>query len=108
MKWLVYIVKCSDNSLYTGITNNLPRRVWLHNNKLGAKSLRGKVPVKLVFKEIYKDQKDAAKREREIKSWSRKKKIELIAGGAEEGFTLSKPSLRRAASSTVEQLPLKQ
>jgi len=80
MKWFVYIVKCSDSSFYTGITTNLDRRIWQHNNKLGAKSIRGKLPVKLVHKELYNNQHEAAKREREIKSWRREKKLKLIKG----------------------------
>ncbi len=80
MKWFVYIVKCADNSFYTGITTNLDRRVWQHNNKLGAKSIRGRLPVKLIYKEKWNNQKDAAKREREIKSWRREKKLKLIKG----------------------------
>ena len=80
MKWFVYIVECQDNSLYTGITDNIDKRVWTHNNKKGAKSLKGKLPVKLVYQEIYNNQKEAAKREREIKGWRREKKLELIEG----------------------------
>jgi putative endonuclease len=76
--WSVYIVKCKDSSLYTGISNNVVKRVRKHNNKLGAVSVRGKLPVRLVYTELYKDKIDAAKREREIKSWNRKKKLDLI------------------------------
>lgn len=78
MSWYVYIVECSDKSLYTGITTDLTRRVQEHNLKTGAKSVRGKLPVKLVYFEERANQVDAAKREREIKSWSRKKKLNLI------------------------------
>jgi putative endonuclease len=52
MKWFVYIVKCADDSLYTGITTNPARREWQHNNsKAGAKFLKGKRPVKIVYLE---------------------------------------------------------
>ncbi|MBL7159037.1 GIY-YIG nuclease family protein [Candidatus Microgenomates bacterium] len=80
MKWFVYIVKCNDGCLYTGITTNPKRRVKEHNfDKVrGAKSLVGKLPVKLVYSKVYNNQKDAAKREREIKGWKRKKKLKLI------------------------------
>ncbi|MDO8609656.1 MAG: GIY-YIG nuclease family protein, partial [bacterium] len=64
MKWFVYIVKCSDDSLYTGISTDINRRINEHNQKLGAKSLRGKLPVKLIYFEKHKDQIKAAKRER--------------------------------------------
>lgn len=80
MDWHVYIVKCSDESLYTGITTDLNRRVIQHNtsNKLGAKSLRGKRPVALVYSEIHLSQSDARKRESAIKQWTREYKLKLI------------------------------
>jgi putative endonuclease len=80
MQWFVYIIQCVDGSFYTGITNNIARRIWLHNRKIGTKSLKGKLPVKLLFKEVYTDQKEAAKREKEIKGWNRKKKLKLMKG----------------------------
>ncbi len=79
MQYFVYIVKCSDNSLYTGITNNIQKRIWQHNNsRYGAKSLKGKRPVTLVYSERQKGLGEALKREREIKGWRREKKLELI------------------------------
>ena len=80
MNWHVYIVKCSDESLYTGITTDIKRRVKEHNtsDKLGAKSLRGKRPVELVYTELFETQSDARKREAAIKQWSRTYKLELI------------------------------
>ena len=91
MNWFVYIVKCKDESFYTGISTNVKRRIKEHNNKIGAKSLRGKVPVLLVYLERYNNQIYAAKREREIKGWNRNKKIKLIDGYTSKkfgGFTL--------------------
>ena len=84
MGWYVYIVKCADGSLYTGITKDLERRVREHNydNCLGAKSLRYRRPVSLVFSEEFETQTDAAKRERSIKRWTREYKLKLI-----ENFT---------------------
>jgi putative endonuclease len=81
MKWYLYIVKCADGSLYTGITTNIERRIHQHNTKSGAKSLLGKLPVVLVYNETYNDRVQAGKREREIKTWKRKKKLELIKKG---------------------------
>lgn len=78
MIWYLYIVKCKDDSFYTGITNNIKKRISEHNNKIGAKSLRGKVPVVLAYFEKYNNQQEAAEREREIKGWRREKKIKLI------------------------------
>ena len=77
--WSVYIVECKDSSLYTGISNNVAKRIWKHNNKLGAASIKGKLPVKLVYTERCKNKIGAAKREREIKGWNRKKKLDLIS-----------------------------
>ena len=74
-------MKCSDNSLYTGITKDLKHRIWQHNfSKYGAKSVKGKRPVKLVYKEIFETLTEVAKREREIKGWRREKKLALING----------------------------
>ena len=78
MKWYLYILKCKDNSLYTGITNNLEKRIWMHNHKEGAKSLKGKLPAVLVYKEEYSNQTEAARRERIIKTWKREYKLKLI------------------------------
>ena len=81
-RWYLYIVKCKDSSYYTGITTNIKRRISEHNNKLGAKSLFGKLPVLLVYKEQFEDQTEAARREKEIKDWNHAKKRSLIASSA--------------------------
>src|SRR4051812_16532509 len=66
----VYIVKCSDGTFYTGITNDLERRLRQHNGLMwgGAKYTRGKGPVELVYVEKYPSRSEATKREYEIKS----------------------------------------
>ncbi len=77
-----YILRCSDNSLYCGQTNNLERRINEHNfdkNK-SAKYLRAKNPVNLVYFEEYPTLQQAMKREWQIKQWSRSKKEALIQG----------------------------
>ncbi len=76
--WYVYIIKCGDKSLYTGITTDVKRRVKEHNNGKGAKSLRGKRPVELVFVESKATQGEARKREAAIKRWTREYKLRLI------------------------------
>lgn len=76
--WYLYIAIFDKNKLYTGITLNVARRIEQHNNGRGAKSLRGKGPVELVYTEEYSSCILAANREKEIKGWTRKKKIELI------------------------------
>ena len=77
MKYFVYILECSDNSLYTGIALNLKKRMEAHF-KGASKYTRSRLPVKIVHSEIVEDKIESAKREREIKSWPRKKKLELI------------------------------
>lgn len=79
MNWYVYIVRCSDNSLYTGITNDLERRISEHNDsKLGAKCTRSRRPVVLVYHEIVESRSAAAKREHEIKKLKKPEKENLI------------------------------
>jgi putative endonuclease len=78
--WYLYIVKCSDSSLYTGITTNIENRLRQHNAGLGAKSIKGRLPVSLVHSELYNSHSEALKREAEIKSWERKDKLKLVAG----------------------------
>ena len=75
-----YILRCADNTLYCGQTNNLERRIREHNfdkNK-SAKYLRGRTPVTLVYFEKFKTLQEAMKREREVKTFSRSKKLKLI------------------------------
>jgi len=78
--WYVYIVKCTDNTLYTGTTTDISRRITEHNRKKGGGCTRGRLPVELVYKEPHETKSQALKREHQIKCWSRKKKIALIAG----------------------------
>ncbi len=74
----VYIIKCKDNSLYTGWTNNLERRFKAHTEGKGAKYTRGRGPLELVYFEEFEDKIEAMKREYEIKKMSRKNKLEMI------------------------------
>lgn len=75
----VYIVKCKDKSYYTGVTNNIDRREWEHNNDEDPKHYTyRRRPVKLVYCEDYNDINTAIAREKQIKGWSRKKKEALI------------------------------
>ncbi|HAE42531.1 MAG TPA: hypothetical protein DCG34_06365 [Clostridiales bacterium] len=74
----VYILKCADDSLYTGWTNNLDKRMDTHNSGNGAKYTRGRLPVKLVYFESYETREEAMRRESKIKRMSRNQKIELI------------------------------
>ncbi len=73
--WYVYILKCIDGSFYTGATNNLKKRFLDHKNGKGGRYTRSHKPLKIVYKEKLATKSEALKRESEIKSWSRKKKI---------------------------------
>lgn len=76
--WVIYILLCNNNTLYTGITNNLEKRLEAHKKGVGSKYVRSHLPFKLIYTEKAKDKISAAKREFEIKSWSRKEKIENL------------------------------
>ena len=77
-QWLVYMIFCSDESYYTGITNDLKRRFQQHISGQGAKYFRGRKPEKIVYTEYMANRSDASKREAAIKSLSRSQKILLI------------------------------
>lgn len=80
-EWFIYIVECADNSLYTGITTDVARRIIEHNDadtSNGAKYTRARLPVKLVYYERACSRSDASKREMEIKKLERKDKLKLV------------------------------
>ncbi|MFU7515867.1 GIY-YIG nuclease family protein [Clostridium sp. HCS.1] len=74
----VYILKCSDNTLYTGWTTSLEKRLKTHNSGKGAKYTRVRLPVEIVYFEKFEDKKEAMKREYAIKQLSRQEKLKLI------------------------------
>ena len=74
----VYILRCNDDSLYTWWTNNLEKRIKAHSDGKGAKYTRARVPVELVYFEVFEDKIEAMKREYAIKQLKRKEKLELI------------------------------
>jgi putative endonuclease len=76
--YFLYILLCSDNTLYTGITNNLEKRMNTHSEGKGSKYVRSRSPFKVIYKEICADKSSACKRESEIKSWTRKEKISKL------------------------------
>ncbi len=76
--WVVYIIYCSDESLYTGISNDVEKRYAQHVAQKGAKYFRGRKPEKLVYLEEGHDRSSATKREIEIKKLSRDNKKQLI------------------------------
>ena len=78
MRWVVYILECGDNSLYTGITNDLSARFAAHRAGTGAKYTRGRGPLNLVFQEPAPDRSAATRRESEIKALDVAAKRRLI------------------------------
>lgn len=79
MDYITYILECSDKTYYTGITNDLDKRILAHNElKSGAKYTRARRPVRLVHRENFKTKNEAMKREFEIKKLKRSEKISLI------------------------------
>ena len=78
MEWIIYILKCKDQSLYTGITNDINKRIEKHISGNGSKYLRGRLPIKLEYQEIAFNRSKATKRELEIKKLNKKQKQSLI------------------------------
>ena len=78
MPWHVYIIKCNDGKLYTGITNNLNRRIKAHNSGKGGRFTKCRVPVQLLFSKELPTKSDALKWEIQIKRLPRAKKLELV------------------------------
>jgi len=76
--YFIYILKCSDGSLYTGITTDVKRRFAEHKKGIGGHYTSSKKAVKMVYTENHRDRSSASKREAEIKSWRREKKLKLI------------------------------
>ena len=76
--YFVYILKCKDGTLYTGITTDLARRLAEHKSGKGAKFTRSRKVGKIVYSEKKQNRSTASKREAEIKSWTRAKKLALI------------------------------
>jgi len=78
MPWYAYIIECKDGKLYTGITNNLERRIKDHNTGNGAKFTKYRVPVELLYTESCLNKSGALKREAQIKRLERPEKLALI------------------------------
>ncbi len=77
MNWQVYIIRCSDSSLYTGITTDLPRRLRQHAEGRGAKYFRGRRPEEVVYVETGHTRSSAGRREAEIKALTHAEKCQL-------------------------------
>ncbi len=78
-QFYIYILECNDGTLYIGFTNDLEKRLFAHNNsKYGAHYTKIRRPVVLKYSEDFKTESEARKREAELKTWSRKQKMDLI------------------------------
>ena len=80
MIWYVYMLRCSDNSLYTGSTTDLKRRESMHNSGKGAKYTKSRLPVRMVYSEPCEDKSQALKRECALKRLTKVQKEMLISG----------------------------
>lgn len=79
-EWALYILRCSDNTFYTGITNDLARRLKMHQAGKASRYTRTRGPVEMLYSEICGDRSSALIRECEVKEWTRVKKEALISG----------------------------
>jgi len=77
VNWFCYLLRCADDTLYCGITNNLDKRLAAHNAGTASKYTRARLPVDLVFAEPCADRSAASKREVEIKKMTRSRKLKL-------------------------------
>ncbi len=78
-RWLLYVLGCSDGSLYTGITNDLDRRIARHNSGTASRYTRSRLPVVLLYAEGCKDKSSALRKELRMKTLTRQEKEEYLA-----------------------------
>lgn len=81
--WYVYILRCADDTLYTGISTDVEKRLQAHRTSRGAKYTRSRCPLTLVYREVCGSHSQALKREYQIKSMTRAEKLRLIEQGPE-------------------------
>ena len=81
MPWKIYIIRCKDSKLYTGITNDIERRIKQHNSGNGCRFTKYRYPVELLYTERAVSRAEALKREARIKQYTRQEKLKLIKNG---------------------------
>ena len=86
----LYVLKCRDGTFYTGYTNNVEKRVNVHNSGKGAKYTRGRLPVCLIYSKEYPTKSEALKAEYAFKQWNRSKKEQFLLKEAGEEFVAAK------------------
>jgi predicted GIY-YIG superfamily endonuclease len=84
VRWVVYLVRCSDDTLYCGITNDLAARIAVHGTPRGAKYTRARGPVRLVYSRRCRNKSSALRWEHKIKQLTRRQKLALIAAYTRE------------------------
>jgi putative endonuclease len=98
MSFWVYILRCADNSYYTGHTDNLEQRIGEHQNGLCGGYTAGRLPVELVFSQACSTREEALSAEQQIKGWSRRKKEAMMCGDWTEVSRLAKGPERDGVS----------
>ena len=83
--WYLYILRCGDDTLYTGITTDVENRLEAHRSGKGAKYTRGRGPLELIYREVCADHSAALKRELEVKAMSRTEKLQMVAFTGDKG-----------------------
>ena len=101
MSWYVYILRCGDETLYTGITDDIPRRLAAHRAGKGAKYTRGRGPLELVWQEEVPDKSAALKREIAIKRLTRQEKERLIERAQKPPLERRCPSAHTGAEDCI-------
>ena len=91
----MYILECSDRSLYVGSTVDLDRRLWEHSEGVGALDTQWRLPVRLIYCEQFDRVDDAYRREKQVQGWSRSKRLALVKGRTELLRPLSKKRWHR-------------
>lgn len=76
--YYIYILQCSDGSLYTGFAINVGKRIQVHKEGKGSKYVRSRLPIRLIYTEKYESKSEALKRECQIKGWRREKKARIL------------------------------
>ena len=90
MMAFMYILECSDRSLYVGSTIDLERRLWEHEEGLGSNYTKCRLPVRLLYCEEFDRVEDAFRREKQVQGWSRAKRLALVKGHGDKLPELSK------------------
>src|ERR1022692_4619438 len=110
-EWFVYIVRCADGSLYTGIAKDVKRRCQQHNAGTASRYTRSRRPVKMIYQEVHPDQSSALKREAAIKAMTRRGKLTMIQkrkkqakGGREIAHLEDIPNIGPSIAADLRQL----